>query len=70
MQTHCFNLMGVIFVGVVWAGLAMIWVWLVGVGSVLELVFKKLEPMNYNEGKRFLAKEGNERMDNEIMYKS
>ena len=31
--------------GVVWLGLAMIWAWLVGVASVLELVFKKLEPM-------------------------
>ena len=37
--------MGVIFDGVVWAGLAMIWTWPVGVASVLELVFKKLEPM-------------------------
>ena len=37
--------MGVIFDGVVWAELAMIWAWLVGVASVLELVFKKLEPM-------------------------
>ena len=36
--------MGVIFDGVVWAGLAMIWAWLVGLASVLELVFKKLEP--------------------------
>ena len=33
------------FDGVVWAGLAMIWAWLMGVASVLELVFKKLEPM-------------------------
>ena len=32
--------MGVIFDGVVWAGLAMIWAGLVGVASVLELVFK------------------------------
>ena len=32
--------------GVVWAGLAMIWAWLVDVASVLELVFKKLEPMS------------------------
>ena len=31
--------------GVVWAELAMIWAWLVGVASALELVFKKLEPM-------------------------
>ena len=31
--------------GVVWAGLAMIWAWMVGVASVLELVFKKLEPI-------------------------
>ena len=37
--------MGVVFDGVVWLGLAMIWAWLVGVASVLELVFKKLEPM-------------------------
>ena len=25
----------------------MIWAWLLGVASVLELVFKKLEPMYY-----------------------
>ena len=41
----CFYLMGVIFDGAVCVGLAMIWVWLVGVASVLELVFKKLESM-------------------------
>ena len=38
-------LMGVVFDGVVWLGLAMIWARLVGVASVLELVFKRLEPM-------------------------
>ena len=32
-------------IDVVWVGLAMIWAWTVGVVSVLELVFKKLEPM-------------------------
>ena len=37
------------FDGVVWAGLAMIWAWPVCVASVLlELVFKKLEPMEMN----------------------
>ena len=36
-------MMGVIFDGVVCAGLAMIWAWPVGVASVLEL---KLEPMH------------------------
>ena len=41
--------MGVVFDGVVWLGLAMIWAWLVGVASVLELVFKKLEPMEMRE---------------------
>ena len=40
--------MGVVFDGVVCVGLAMIWAWLVGVASVLELVFKKLEPMAMN----------------------
>ena len=39
------NLMCMVFDGVVWAGLAMIWVWQVGVANVLELVFKKLGPM-------------------------
>ncbi len=31
--------------GVIWVWLAMIWAWTGGVASVLELVFKKLEPM-------------------------
>ena len=50
MQTQrgtCYALIGVIFDGVVfdgvvWVGFAMIWAWLVGVASLLELVFKKL----------------------------
>ena len=37
--------MGVVFDGVAWAGLAMIWAWPVCVASVLEVVFKKLELM-------------------------
>ncbi len=38
-------LMGVVLMGVIWVWLAMIWAWTGGVASVLELVFKKLEPM-------------------------
>ena len=41
--------MGVIFDGVVWVGLAMIWAGPVGVASVLELIFKKLEPMVFGD---------------------
>ena len=32
----------------VWAGLGLLREWLVGVSSVLELVFKKLESMIYS----------------------
>ena len=39
--------MGIVFDGVVWAGLAMIWAWPVCVASVLEVVFKKLELMTF-----------------------
>ncbi len=37
--------MGVVLMGVIWVWSAMIWAWTGGVASVLELVFKKLEPM-------------------------
>ncbi len=37
--------MGVVLMGVIWVWLVMIWAWTGGVASVLELVFKKLEPM-------------------------
>ncbi len=39
--------MGVVLMGVLWVWLAMIWAWTGGVASVLELVFQKLEPMQY-----------------------
>ncbi len=41
--------MGVVLMGVIWVWLAMIWAWTGGVTSVLELVFKKLEPMQTSQ---------------------
>ncbi len=37
--------MGMVLMGVIWVWLTMMWAWTGGVANVLELVFKKLEPM-------------------------